>query len=381
MMMRVDIKIEGGTVLDPERGFFGVGEVLIEGSRIVAAGTGEPVEAEKVIRAEGCLVLPGLIDFHAHLFSGGSELGVAPDLSLLPQGVTTAVDAGSCGTANFEAFMRFIVPANRVRLFSLLNVCPVGLATTRYHEQVDPRFFDEQKMGELLDQYPGQLLGLKVRQSKDIVGELGLKPLQATVEIAGRLGCPVVVHTTNPPTEVEQISALLRPGDVFCHVHHGAGETILDAAGKVKQAMVTAQKAGVVFDAANGRNNFSFGVAKQAISEGFFPDVISSDVTAKTNYSDYVFGLPYIMMKYLALGMNLEQVVAACTATPAKWLGMSGKIGTLKPGAFADVAIFRQSTKPISMKDTYNKVTMSEGCLAPQLTILGGKVVYRQIDF
>lgn len=380
--MRVDLKIEGGTVIDPERSLFGVGDVLIKGTRIVSAKeTGEPVEAEKVIHAQGCLVVPGLIDFHAHLYAGGSELGVPPDLSLLPQGVTTAVDAGSCGTANFEGFMRSIVPANRVRLFSLLNVCPVGLATTHYHEQLDPRFFDEGKMGELLERYRGQLLGLKVRQSKEIVGELGIRPLQATMEIAGRLACPVVVHTTNPPVAAEQIAALLRPGDVYCHVHHGSGETILDAEGRVKRAFFDAQKAGIVFDAANGRNNFSFEVAQQAISESFFPDVISSDVTARTNYGDYVFGLPYILMKYLALGMKLENVIAACTSRPAKWLGMSGKIGTLAPGAFADVSIFRQSPKPISMKDTFNKEMAGDGCLVPQATILNGKIAFRQIDF
>ena len=379
--MKVDIRIASGTIIDPRRGIKGTGDVLIRGNKIVEAHEAEVVEAEKVIDAEGCLVVPGLIDFHAHIFPFGTEMGIQPDASMLPVGVTTVVDGGSCGTANYESFLRSVVPANALRIFSLLNVCPAGLSTSRYHEQVDPRYYDEAKICELFAEHPQQLMGLKIRQSKDIVGELGIKPLEATLRIAEKLGCPVVVHTTNPPVATEKIAEILRPGDVYCHVHQGTGETILGVDGKVKPVLFGAQQRGVVFDAANGRNHFSFPLARQAISEGFLPDIISSDITAKTVFGDYVFGLPYVLTKYLALGMDIQAVIAACTSRPAEWLGMSGKIGELTPGAYADVAIFRRSSKPLVIKDNFGHSITAEGCLIPQAAILGGKVAFRQMDF
>ena len=39
-------------------------------------------------------------------------------------------------------------------------------------------------------------------------------------------------------------------------------------------------------------------------------------------------------------GLSEEKALAALTTQPAAWLGMEGKIGTLNPGAFADLAIF-----------------------------------------
>src|SRR3954470_23902768 len=47
-------------------------DVLIDGERIVAVGTG--LEGDEVIDAAGCLVMPGLVDNHPHLSrpSGGT---------------------------------------------------------------------------------------------------------------------------------------------------------------------------------------------------------------------------------------------------------------------------------------------------------------------
>ena len=379
--MKVDWRITGGTIIDPGRAVRGPGEVLIKGNRIVSSGRGEAVEAERKINADGCLVFPGLIDYHAHIYAGGCDTGIPSDSSFLPMGITTAVDAGSCGVSNCESFLRAIVPASRVRIFSFLNVCPAGMGTSRYHEETDPKYYDETGMAELLSRHPGQLLGLKIRQSKEIVGELGTKPLEATVQIARRLNCPVVVHTTNPPVPAERLVSLLRPGDVYCHVHQGSGETIIDGNGKVRPGLVEAQKAGVIFDAANGKNNFASEVARKALAQGFFPDVISSDITARTVFGDFVFSLPYVMMKYLNLGMEIERVVAACTSVPARLLGLSGKIGTLAPGALADVAVFRQVEKPITIIDKFGDRITGQKWLIPQLTILDGKIAYRQIDF
>jgi predicted amidohydrolase len=138
----------------------------------------------------------------------------------------------------------------------------------------------------------------------------------------------------------------------------------------------------VVFDTANGRKNFCFRVAKTALNQGFLPNIISSDVTRNTLFSDFVFSLPFTMMKFLKLGMSIEEGVAACTSAPARQIGMQGKLGTLAPGAFADVAIFRREKKqPRVVRDDAGDSITVDDWLIPQMTILGGKIAYRQIDF
>jgi predicted amidohydrolase len=145
--------------------------------------------------------------------------------------------------------------------------------------------------------------------------------------------------------------------------------------------IVEARKRGVVFDAANGASHFAFRTALAAISQGFFPDVISSDVTVKTLYGEYVFGLPYLLSKYVSMGMGLEETVAACTTTPARLLGVEGKIGTLAPGAQADVSIFRLVNRQTTFQDCHGERFVGDWFLVPQLTICSGAVVYRQEGF
>jgi len=53
-----------------------------------------------------------------------------------------------------------------------------------------------------------------------------------------------------------------------------------------------------------------------------------------------VFDLPTTMNKMLAAGMDLAEVVAATTCRPAEILGLPDGVGTLAPGAPADIALF-----------------------------------------
>ena len=379
--MTYGLWIRGGVVVDPSRNMEGAGEVLVRGDRIAEPPGNGQTDAEQVFDAGGYLVLPGLIDFHAHLFVGGSEIGIHPDSGLLPQGVTTAVDAGTAGIANYDLFSSSVVAQSAVRIKALLNVSPAGLATTRYHEDVDPRHYDLARTAALFARYRGELIGLKVRQSRDIVGNLGLEPLRATVTMAEQLGCPVVVHTTDPPSAPGELAGLLRPGDVFCHVFNGTGRTILGPDGAVLPEIREARARGVLFDAANGRMHFAFKTAREALRQSFLPDVISSDLTGMSLYRSPVFGLPYLLSKYLNMGMPILPAVAACTSTPARLLGMAKEIGTLAAGACADIAVFKQVERPVEFRDTQGQTMMGRHILVPMLTVRAGRVVYRRPDF
>lgn len=377
--MKVDMLIKNGRVVDPSQKLDRVQDVLVFNGRIVSPPVGEVVEAIQVIDAAGCVVTPGLIDFHNHIFGAGSDLCISPDAALLPSGVTAAVDAGSAGSANYELFLANML-LQKIRFKSFLHVCPTGLGTTQFHEVLKPGAWDRNKIINLFEKYNNFLLGLKIRISKPIVGSLGLGPLQKTIEIANEIGCPVCVHTTEGPTSVEDLLALLRPGDIFCHVFHGTGETVV-AEGRLKYSVKKARERGIIFDAANGSNHFSFATAEVALAEGFFPDVISTDLTVKTLFKPPVYSLPYTLSKYLAIGCGLSDVISAATKIPARLMGMEGKIGTLAFGAYADIAIFKLVSQAVTFVDTFKQTRKGNQMLFPQMTIVNGQIVFRQLDF
>ena len=74
----MDIRITGGRVVDPFAGRDGVGSVALRSDRVVED---DGSVATLTLHADGCIVVPGLIDFHAHVFEG-TLFGVEPLLLL-----------------------------------------------------------------------------------------------------------------------------------------------------------------------------------------------------------------------------------------------------------------------------------------------------------
>ena len=69
----MNILIKNGRILDPATGTDMVGEILIEDGKIAEVGEKLEAEAERVVDAAGCYVMPGLIDLHVHLRDPGQE--------------------------------------------------------------------------------------------------------------------------------------------------------------------------------------------------------------------------------------------------------------------------------------------------------------------
>ncbi len=379
--MNYDVIIKNGHLIDPSRKMDCLGDIHVSGGKIVEAGNENThKQVSEVIDAEGCFVVPGLIDFHTHLFYRGTEIGTPPDLGLIPNGVTTAVDGGSTGCDNYELFHSTIVTKSIAGIKSFINVSPVGQPTGKYDECVDPQYYDPGKLQNLFEKYTGEILGLKLRLSRHIVGELGIRPLVETLKLAEKLGCPIVVHPTDPPVEMEQIVSLLRKGDILTHVYHGTGSTILDDTSKVKAPVREARKRGVIFDDAEGRFNMTFRTAKAAIADGFLPDTISSDVTIFSLYRHPVISLANIISKYLSLGVDLNAIIEACTYRPACLMQMQDSIGTLKPGSNADIAIFKLIDQKSVFYDKEGMKAEGDKLFVPMATIKSGTVMYRRID-
>src|SRR5271168_167649 len=63
---------KGGAVvtLDPKVPNLPIGDVLVDGDRIAAVGVNLQVDDAQVIDATDCIVMPGLIDAHHHMWLG-----------------------------------------------------------------------------------------------------------------------------------------------------------------------------------------------------------------------------------------------------------------------------------------------------------------------
>ena len=102
------IRLKNGKIMDCSAGKMHQADIFIQNGKIMDATVcSENLAADEVeIDCRDCIITPGLIDLHLHLFFRGSELGVPADLALIPNGVTTGMDAGTSGIWNFESCLQ-----------------------------------------------------------------------------------------------------------------------------------------------------------------------------------------------------------------------------------------------------------------------------------
>lgn len=332
--------------------------------------------AEKFVDAEGGYILPGLIDFHTHLYTKGSTFGVNGDL-LLSSGVTTAVDMGTAGSTGYEGFRQTDILPRTIKIKTFLNLSPLGQPGAGIAEPLSRKVIQEDKIKEIIETYGNEIKGIKVRLSREIVGSEGIGPLEHALEIGERFKLPVCVHTTNPPVTASDIVKRLRPGDIYSHMYHNRGMTILSEENRVQEAFYEAKKRGVYLEVGNGRTNFSFKVAEAALASALYPDIISSDATANTfanapNMRD----LAFVMSKFWNMGMPLMEVFKAVTKTPAKCLGFKENDSSLDIGSTADITILRAVKQKTEFSDSDGNLRQGDQLLAPEMTVLDGRIVY-----
>lgn len=356
-------------------------DIFIDGNMICS---NRPDTVDYELDMEGSYIFPGLIDYHAHIFCTGSETAIHPDV-LLATGVTTVCDAGTSGPANAAAFMESIGVSSQIRVKFQVCLSPAGQAGCGSIEDYNPILMEKNKhlLQEIKERYPHQMTGLKIKFGSELVGEYGISSLDKALEVAEEVGLPLIVHVSNMPVSADKIAERLRPGDVFCHMYQGRGPySILDTHGNVLKEVIKAKERGVIFDACNGMGNFSFAVAKKAIEQGFYPDIISTDHTTLTfAQKGYVQSISHLMSKYLEMGIPLSHILQMVTTKPAGLLNMEGRIGTLQPGAYADIAVCKLEEKECEFIDYHGEKLQGHRLLIPQLVIAGGRTVYRNPEF
>ena len=294
-------------------------------------------------------------------------------------GVTTVCDAGSAGSANF-AGLRFVVDkAVRTRTRAFVNLSAIGIAgTARSGELAHFPYADPEGCARTIAENRDLAIGVKLRYGPGIVWEYTTEPLKMARQAADMAGVPLMIHITGTPLPLPEILAHMRPGDIITHCFHGQDHGIM---GPEKQFLlrevVEAQRLGIVFDCAHGRGgHFNFPLIEKALDQGFLPDTISTDLTFMTATRGPVFDLTTTMSKLMHFGVSIEDVVLRATARPAKIAGLEGTVGTLRPGANADVAILELRDGNFEFRDTDGNTVTGKRRLINQLTIKDGRVLY-----
>ena len=377
---KFDLVIKGGEVLDPSQGLRSKLDIGMRYGRIEALESDIPAtRANRVMNAAGRLVVPGLIDLHAHVFTSG--IGIPADELVLYQGTTTAVSAGDAGASTFATYRRYATSQSRTRIFAFVHIANIGLSAFPVGELFNIDFAQTEVAAKTLAENSDFAIGIKVRMSQNVIARHGIEPLKRAIracELAGTNG-RVMCHIGGVETVdlMTLILQTLRPGDILTHCYSGAPNdagkfTNIVQDGKLLPAALEAKTRGVLFDVGHGGGSFDYTVAEAAIAQGCPPDTISSDIHV---YSGNSAGQPYltnVMSKFLNMGFSLEQVVTMVTANPAQVINRIPKHGTLQVGAPADATLLEVVNGPVEFVDTRNNKRQGKVFIRPTNTVIAG---------
>jgi dihydroorotase len=373
--LKFDLVIAGGDVLDPSQRLRGRRDIGIKNGQIAAVAASLPVDrAVQRIDAAGKLVTPGLIDLHTHLCPH-LGIGLPADELVGISATTTAVSAGDAGAHTFGNFRHGVVPQSRTRLFGFIHISTIGLAGgLAPGEMLNIDYANVEACAKAVAENEDLVLGVKVRITDSVVGQNGLEPLRRAIKAAEMAGKSfrVMCHIGAAPGSLADLLDLLRPGDILTHAYSGAGNNTVQN-GKLLPAALAAKKRGVIIDVGHGGGSFDYTVAEPAMAQGLTPDTISSDIHAVSINTPGYPTLPWVMSKFLNMGLSLEDVVAKATLAPAKIIGRVPGLGTLQVGAPADVSIFDLVDGPVEFVDTKNNKRSGNKKVVPVLTVRGGR--------
>ena len=377
-----DTVVRGGRVIDPSQDLDQMTDIGLIGSRVAALGSDLLPQGvrSQAIDASGLIVTPGWVDLHTHVYWGVAPLGVEADAHCLRRGVTTAVDAGSSGASTFPGLKRYVVDVSATRVLAMLHLSVIGmmrddtLGPESIGELEDIRWANVERATSIARAYADVITGIKIRLSTHHVGpdpEQTREVLRRARRVADAIGKPVMVHVGGTAIGLDEVLANLVRGDIVTHVYHARSEGVIDQAGRVRPSVRAATERGVHFDVGHGAGSFSWSVARAGLAQGLLPDTISSDIHA-WNIAGPVFDLATTASKLLHLGLSLTDVIRRVTHTPAECVGRSADLGTLKPGAAADLTLLRLVSGEFRLRDSSGAEEVGGTRLEPVAVIRNG---------
>jgi dihydroorotase len=355
--MQWSILVTGGHVIDPYSGIDTVKDVAISGTTISEIGENLPTDkADLVIDASGKIVTPGFVDLHVHNYtSRGARPSVDSDSTNMAFGVTTALDAGTATPDEYPHYWESDIQNTKVRLYSLVRM-------------PDPYGPTPSSVGEVKDLITGYdtLLGVKFHHSQHFAS------LPLAREAADFGGGILMCEAYGAP--IPQLLDWMNPGDILTHTFHAAFRfPIFDHRGQLWSKIWDAKERGIYLDIGHGARGFAFRTLEQAISQGFKPDTISTDVHVG-NIDGPVYDMPTTMSKMLALGLPLDEVIKMSTQIPARALSQEKELGSLATGTVADVVISNVEQGDFTYLDVLHESRFAKEKIVPETIIYSGNI-------
>ncbi|WP_426124314.1 amidohydrolase/deacetylase family metallohydrolase [Pararhizobium sp. PWRC1-1] len=354
----------------------GMIDILINADgRIAETGPSLAVSADvQRVDGKGAWISPGWIDLHVHIWHGGTDISLRPSECGAERGVTTLVDAGSAGEANFHGFREYIIESSRERIKAFINLGSIGLvACNRVPELRSIQDINLDRILEVYAENSEHIVGIKVRASHVITGSWGVTPVKLGKKIAKILKIPMMVHVGEPPALYDEVLEILGPGDIVTHCFNGkAGSSIMEDEDLFDLAERCAGD-GIRLDIGHGGASFSFRVAEAAIKRGLLPFSISTDLHDHSmNFP--VWDLATTMSKLLVVGMPFDKVVEAVTQAPASVIKLPME-NRLTVGERADFTIFDLVDSDIEATDSNGDVSVLTRIFEPRYAVIGAEAI------
>src|SRR6201996_3613808 len=402
-----DLLLRGGRVIDPAAGIDGLKDVAIRNGKIAAVQSDIlPTSAKEVIDVTGKIVLPGLIDTHAHVYQYVSgRFGMNPDVVGVQSGVTTLIDQGGPSCMTLPGFRHFIAEPAKSRVYAFISAYLVGGLEGHFYPQLyNPDGVDIDATVKAARANPDLVRGIKAHAEIGGFARWGIRVIEMAAEIGKRADLPVYVHFgqlwglpesgTNGEdvdTILARVIPLLKEGDVLAHpfTRHPGGFVNRD--GEVHPVIQAALDRGLKVDVGHG-SHFSYRLARKAIDAGIVPNTLGADIHGYNTHvpapagtpDEHVddenhpfagqakFSLVQAMSSMMALGLKLEQVVPMVTSHPAELLGLSDIIGALRPGMDADVTVLAVKPGRHILHDNERTEVIADGLLQPAFCLRAG---------
>jgi dihydroorotase len=333
-----DLLIKGGRVIDASQNLSAERDVAIAGGKIAAVAANIPAaRAREVFDAKGKLVTPGWINVHAHLYRYGNTITVDPALVGFPAGVTTSIDAGSGGANTFLGFRKYVIDQSPLRIYAMLNIAIIGNYGNELY--LNMSLINPAAAIRVINEHRDRILAIKVRIN-GIHDELAhdMEVLKKAREAADATGLPIMMHWSNEP----DLLAMLKRGDILTHPFTPASPRAPNLFGGqpgVLPQILALKDRGILTDGQAGTSHHLWDNSEKAVSQGWYPDLISTDIGAQTPETPGGQLLPWVMTQFLHLGLTVEQVIERVTLAPTKAFKFPEKHGTLEPGVAADVTV------------------------------------------
>lgn len=378
--------ITGGQVVDPDSGLNAIRDIAVENGRVAAIMPPQSVPqgpGGTVVDAAGCLVTPGLIDMHAHVFEHVTEFSVPPEVAGYRMGVTTVVDGGSAGCLTAPAYAHLARSTPLTRLYGFLDASLIYLGDLKFTSHrvglpTNARNFDADRLVRMTRDYADVIRGYKVRATNP-PGESGIPPAMSTAKAAQReVAWPIMVHLGKFPyaqcPDTDELLAMLGPGDIVTHSFRGGRDGILTPTGQIRPAVRAALDRGVLLDVGQ-EHSLNFEVVQKALDQGVSPYTLSTDLAVNTIVQPDPF-LVDVMTKFVALGMDMADVVAAVTAHPAALLRAPER-GRIRVGDSANLTVLerlRAEDGAVTLRDNFRHTLRHAWRLWPRMTIVGERI-------